>query len=249
MASTDGEDVPTEPVPLVPVDLDSYGDIHRATLQLLITSKTIGEQQLIDFLAHSVPDADQSTIKKVLGPIRSKLHPLDLDIASIIEDTEYPETLYVFINKKSTKSLQVATGFSEKEMKVIVHVLGMIFTQQGRHYSVDKYTVESDVREKFGYKLVEVQQLLRRLLLAGWLEVWNGQYTVAPRGLLELQPYVESNFPEVKPCHGCGQLLTRGLACDQCPVRYHRECYRLFVDTSETVCPGCGQPLANVSQF
>jgi non-structural maintenance of chromosomes element 1 len=101
----------------------------------------------------------------------------------------------------------------------------------------------------------------------------KGRFSLSPRTLLELQPYLKSTYPEeVVDCTIClevrfpslsrprilkgkswdfnttnTQILTRGHACPRsnCPVRMHNACYERYRRSSGK-CPACSEDWGRV---
>ncbi|VEU20137.1 DEKNAAC101071 [Brettanomyces naardenensis] len=185
----------------------------------------------------------------VIDLINRKLNDFDLHIGHVAsdadDDRDDENVTYMFYNRKSTPSLRVSTSFTEKEMKAISRFIDMVFdhprdSNGNLKYSVAKYDAENEIRSKFGYTLTESHNLLRRLMLNDWVEITDTGYTLTPRVLAELKPYLEENYDTAFPCVGCGQIITRGLACknEKCTVRFHHSCHELFVKSMDSKsCP------------
>lgn len=285
----------------------SYGHLQQALVQLLMTVKSIEEQDLLKFLEiavqrlifkapnhteatptsqRTVADSDNddhtedersassSTDRQeerelglkiheiltaddllaLIGMINRKLSALDMGIEKVVDDE--PENsdgresyTFVLVNKKSTKVLQVATSFTEKETKIIVYLLDTMFGDgdevvTDRHtYSIPRYDALNGIRSKFGNSMVEAEGFLKRLVLDNWLEMDDSRYGLTKRAIVELKPYLEANYDSALPCKGCGQIVTRGLACKEpkCPIRYHRGCYKLTLSAiKDKKCPNSG---------
>ncbi|QPG74538.1 hypothetical protein FOA43_001868 [Brettanomyces nanus] len=246
----------------------SYGQLHHAVLQLLITTKSLSQSDLLQFIRGAIYDivreqkdaetpgenadvydsdeeedehlinelkglVNAKSVSTIVDLINRKLHRLDLAIDHVTSDRDHdsdsnmeddPDAeahsfVYVFINKKSTKVLQLSTSYTEKEMKVTSFILDLIFGSRDgisrasvSRYSVPKYDAEHEIRSKFIYTMTEAQLLLRKLMLDDWLEIIDAAYTLTPRALCELKPYLEDNYVSAYSCAVCDHLVTRGLA-------------------------------------
>jgi len=105
-----------------------------------------------------------------------------------------------------------------------------------------------------GLTMKEAESTLAQFVFEGWLELSPaGFYSLSPRAIAELQRYLIDtyNLPDeegvilekVKSCHGCKELVTIGLRCDNsdCPIRFHDGCAeRLWRVNKSRKCPSCG---------
>ncbi|KAF8453624.1 DNA repair protein Nse1 [Terfezia claveryi] len=105
-----------------------------------------------------------------------------------------------------------------------------------------------------GLTMKEAESTLAQFVSEGWLELSPlAFYSLSPRSIAELQRYLIDtyNLPDeegvivekVKSCHGCKELVTIGLRCDNldCPIRFHDGCAeRLWRVNRSKKCPSCG---------
>jgi hypothetical protein len=106
-----------------------------------------------------------------------------------------------------------------------------------------------------GLKHSEVEDVLANLVDGGWLEKSpRNFYSLTPRGLLELRPWLTETFndPDAEPdewqrikyCEACKDLLTVGLRCAEpdCTFRIHDMCQDAFWRTrGAQTCPKCSR--------
>lgn len=216
---------------------------------------------------------DDIEVLNTMGVLNRRLTPLNLCIERMIDEnstddvessTDEAAYIYTLINRKSTKVLQISTSFSEKEMKVISFLLDLTFgdstgdedtSSRREHYSIARYDTLNNIRSGFGYSMVEAEQLMTRLVLDGWFELFDTSYSLTPRSLLELKDYLKERYPSVSTCLACGQILVRGLECKvaDCPVRFHSKCYQFYkvAHQNDVSCPGkdCTGSLEDVVDF
>jgi len=216
---------------------------------------------------------DDAEVLNTMGIINRRLAGLNLCIERYIDDndtsgnttsTDEIAYIYALINKKSTKVLQISTSFSEKEMKVISFLFDLMFDDDSsdgdsptrrEHYSLARYDTLNKIRSNFGYTMTDAQQLMTRLVLDGWLELFDTSYSLTARSLLELKDYLKEKYASVSACWACGQLLVRGLECKvtDCPVRFHSKCYQFYkvAHQNEASCPNkdCTGSLEEVIDF
>jgi len=95
----------------------------------------------------------------------------------------------------------------------------------------------------------QAESVLASFVAKGWLvKSKKGRFSLSPRALLELQPYLKSTYPEeVLDCTICFEILTRGRACprENCRVRMHSACYDTY-RRSNGKCPACGEDWGRV---
>lgn len=82
------------------------------------------------------------------------------------------------------------------------------------------------------------------------IDKWNGEMilsklgrgsklTIGVRGLLELAPFLEINYPDdCSKCHFCKRFCLRGDRCASCPIKIHEHCGKDYRKTTNK-CPGC----------
>lgn len=118
---------------------------------------------------------------------------------------------------------------------------------------------EEDARSSNRLTLDEADSFLRDLECYGWLERHDNEFTLGTRGLVELKKYLIDTYgkcPEgtISVCFGCGDILTRGLACssDTCGVRFHPYCQDLVRKSKhDDSCPNetCGENMGAFYTF
>jgi len=95
----------------------------------------------------------------------------------------------------------------------------------------------------------QAESVLASFVAKGWLlKSKKGRYSLSPRALLELQPYLKSTYhDEIMDCTICFEILTRGHACPRanCNVRMHSACYEAY-RRSNSKCPACGEDWGRV---
>jgi len=92
----------------------------------------------------------------------------------------------------------------------------------------------------------QAEVVLQSLVTQGWLlKSRHGRYSLSPRTILELEPYLKSTFEdEVLICASCDRIVTKGLSCfsPECRVRLHEHCYiarKNAVRSRPFKCPSC----------
>ncbi|KAI3582466.1 Nse1 non-SMC component of SMC5-6 complex-domain-containing protein [Fusarium oxysporum f. sp. albedinis] len=182
--------------------------------------------------------------------------------------------IWALVNTTSDPQTQLATTYSHEEISFIKRVLDAMFEKfntprmevmaitemqaiklarpNRRESQIDVETQTQTTVDK-GLKHSEVEAVLANLVEGGWFEKSNeGFYTLSPRALLELRPWlVESyNDPDlglrdwqrIKFCEACKDPVTIGLRCAEvdCNFRLHEVCEEAFWRTRrDSKCPRC----------
>ncbi|KAM3442248.1 hypothetical protein MY4824_001260 [Beauveria thailandica] len=190
------------------------------------------------------------------------------------------ERVYVFVNTASDAQTQLATTFSHDELAFIKRALEAMFDKYNtprmevialtdmqavklarpnhRESAVDRSEDEPEqsqaVTDK-GLKHSEVEIVLQNLVGGGWFEKSReGFYSLTPRSLLELRPWLlgtfnypdaeEGEWQRIKFCEACKDIVTVGVRCadPDCNVRVHAICEEAFWRTKRNKnCPGCSK--------
>ncbi|CAI6098396.1 hypothetical protein V2G26_000999 [Clonostachys chloroleuca] len=185
------------------------------------------------------------------------------------------DRIYAFVNTRSDPQTQLATTFALDELSFIKRLFDAMFetynsprmeimaiTQMqamkvarppNRNQTSDDTPEATQTSVDKGLKHSEVETTLSNLVLGGWLErSKEGFYSLTPRGLLELRPWLIETYNDdggdwqrIKFCEACKELLTVGLRCNEpgCLLRLHEHCGDNFwrIHGGQT-CPKCSTP-------
>ncbi|KIL93470.1 hypothetical protein FAVG1_03451 [Fusarium avenaceum] len=182
--------------------------------------------------------------------------------------------IWALVNTTSDPQTQLATTYNPEELAFIKRVLDAMFEKfntprmevmaitemqaiklarpSRQESQVDVETQTQTTPEK-GLKHSEVEAVLAGLVEGGWFEKSNeGFYTLSPRALLELRPWLIETYNDpdlgprdwqrIKTCEACKDLVTMGLRCVEveCTFRLHEVCEEAFWRTRrEKKCPRC----------
>lgn len=224
-------------------------------------------------------------LSTILDSINRAFEPLSFEIVES-KDMNDASILFTFVNKKALGAIQLSTKYSQNEIQLVKHAIDTIFSpnnvnqekttdESGTVFNQVKYHVpymqmvksvrngpideDDDAPQYNKLSLDEAELFLRDLECYGWFERYDGNYTLATRGLVELKNYLIDTFgiyPEgtISKCFGCSDILTRGYACPngECGVHFHKQCKELFQRSrNETDCPNanCGANLTSFYRF
>ncbi|KAK0388567.1 hypothetical protein NLU13_4810 [Sarocladium strictum] len=186
--------------------------------------------------------------------------------------------VWALVNTASDPQTQLATTYNAEELAFINRTLEAMFdtynrprmealaitemqaiklARPKRRQSTQTATAEDSTQPSAdrGLKHSEVEMVLASLVDGGWFEKSReGFYSLTPRGLLELRPWLVETFndPDAEPnewqrvkfCEACKELVTMGLRCSEpnCMFRVHSICEEAFWRSRrERKCPKCSR--------
>ncbi|KAL7949931.1 Nse1 non-SMC component of SMC5-6 complex domain-containing protein [Trichoderma barbatum] len=186
------------------------------------------------------------------------------------------ERIFALVNTTSDPQTQLATIYSPEELSFIKRVLDAMFEKLNkprveslcitemqaiklarppRRESQGDGEDQSQAPTDRGLKHSEVENVLESLVEGGWFEISReGFYSLTPRALLELRPWLIDmyNDPDAEPgdwqrikfCEACKEIVTWGLRCSDpdCTLRLHDICQQAFWRSRRgTNCPKCSR--------
>lgn len=187
----------------------------------------------------------------------------DYEIRSTVHQLT-KQRIYTLVNTTSDPQTQLATTYSPEELSFIKRVLDGIFDKYNtprmevlaitemqaikfarpnrRQSQIDgDEEAPTQASTDRGLKHSEVENVLASLIEGGWFEKSkDGFYSVTPRALLELRPWMVEmyNDPDagagewqrIKFCEACKDIVTMGLRCSEpnCTLRLHDMCQEAF---------------------
>ncbi|ATY63827.1 DNA repair [Cordyceps militaris] len=192
------------------------------------------------------------------------------------------ERVYAFVNTSSDPQTQLATTFSHDELAFVKRALEAMFDKYNkprmevialtgmqavklarpnrRESAVPRNEDEGTQTQTAdkGLKHSEVEIALENLVGGGWFEKSReGFYSLTPRALLELRPWLlgtfndpdagEGEWQRIKFCEACKDIVTVGVRCIEpdCNVRIHDICEEAFWRTRRSKnCPRCSREWA-----
>lgn len=220
---------------------------------------------------------DQVTEEDFLAYIEASSNAaslFDYEIRSTVHQLT-KQRVYALVNTASDPQTQLATIFSPEELAFIKRALdGMFdkfnrprmevlaitemqaikFARPDRRQSMGDPAEASQTSDR-GLKHSEVETVLASLVNGGWFEKSkSGFYSVTPRALLELRPWLMNmyNDPDagadewqrIKFCEACKDIVTTGLRCSEpsCTLRLHDICQEAFWRARRSKeCPHCSR--------
>ncbi|KAJ3763459.1 Nse1 non-SMC component of SMC5-6 complex-domain-containing protein [Lentinula raphanica] len=179
-----------------------------------------------------------------VADVNVSLNDLDFEFKSI-QDELNGKKLFALVNRKDDELAQLATDYSAVEIAFFKAVVEQIMLARNESYSVSSLAALREVsagKEKINLTKSQAEVLLGSFVASGWLlRSKRGRYSLGPRSLLELSPYLKSTYAEeIIECTICHETMTKGIACkrDNCKTRMHYFCFETYRRRHST-CPAC----------
>lgn len=235
--------------------------VDFSTLSTVLTTINTRLEPL-DFEIVESKDMDDSSInifsfvnKKPTGAIRlsTKYSQNDIQLVKYVIERIFGSE---YVNKDSVTD---ENGELQPQITYSVPYMQMVkFLRDGPEIAADEDSEESTpIITRLS--LEESDLFLKDLECYGWLERTHDHYTLGARGLVELKKYLIDTYGKVpngtiSMCYGCGDVLTRGLACSNgsCNIRFHRYCCKLVRksrDNDSCPNPECNESIKNFYSF
>ncbi|KAH0827088.1 Nse1 non-SMC component of SMC5-6 complex-domain-containing protein [Lanmaoa asiatica] len=188
-------------------------------------------------------DDSRQAWDKFVSDINTALNPLDLEFRHLA-DEETGVEMYAVVNTKDDEIAQIATEYTPLEIAYFKAVVEQIMLASREAYSVSSLAALREVGSlKSNMTKSQAEVVLGSLVAKGWLlKSRRARYSLSTRALLELLPYLKSNYPEeCLECTICMEIVTRGAGCNtpNCKTKIHHHCFRKL-RARRAQCPTCG---------
>lgn len=236
----------------------SSSDIQRLFLQSVISRRVLSADLAKALWKQSVEavkaaddtrqiDANTNSAdgwSDFLASLNKSLDPLDLELSRMRNETTGKE-MYALVNRRDDEIARIASDYSPLEISYFRALVEQIMLAPNGSYSISSLAALREVNALTSpMTKTQAESVLASLVAKGWLlKSKKGRFSLSPRSLLELQPYLKSTYPEeVLDCTICLEILTRGHACPKanCSVRMHDACYDAY-RRSNGKCPACSE--------
>ncbi|KAG8217812.1 Nse1 non-SMC component of SMC5-6 complex-domain-containing protein [Butyriboletus roseoflavus] len=188
-------------------------------------------------------DDSRQAWDKFVSNINTALNPLDLEFRHLADEQTGKE-MYAVVNTKDDEIAQMATDYTPLEIAYFKAVVEQIMLASHEAYSVSSLAALREVCSlKSNMTKSQAEAVLGSLVAKGWLQrSKRARYSLSTRALLELLPYLKSNYPEeCLECTICMEIVTRGAGCNtaNCKTRIHYHCFKKL-RARRAQCPTCG---------
>ncbi|KAJ4165062.1 hypothetical protein LMH87_006709 [Akanthomyces muscarius] len=247
----------------------------RSVIAAILNAENDGDQVRPEQVTEEMFD-------KLMGTAREAASLFDYEIRRTQHQVT-KERVYAFVNTASDSQTQLATTFTHDELAFVKRALEAMFDKYNtprmevialtdmqavklarpnrRESAVNRSEDEptqSQATVDRGLKHSEVETVLENLVGGGWFEKSReGFYSLTPRALLELRPWLlgtfnypdaeEGEWQRIKFCEACKDIVTVGVRCAEpdCIVRVHDICEEAFWRTRrDKKCPRCSREWA-----
>ncbi|KAI0302103.1 hypothetical protein BC826DRAFT_498311 [Russula brevipes] len=113
---------------------------------------------------------------------------------------------YALVNRRDDEIAQIASDYSPLEISYFRALVEQIMLAPNSSYSISSLAALREVNALTSpMSKTQAESVLASLVAKGWLlKSKKGRYSLSPRALLELQPYLKSTYPdEVLDCTIC----------------------------------------------
>jgi len=231
-------------------------DVHRLFLQSAISRRVLSAElaKVIWKQCVEAVKAADNTLQinasiandwgAFLTSLNKSLDPLDLELSRIRNEVTGKE-MYALVNRRDDEIARIASDYTPLEISYFRALVEQIMLAQNSSYSISSLAALREVNALTSpMSKTQAETVLASFVTKGWLlKSKKGRFSLSPRALLELQPYLKSTYPdEILDCTICYEILTRGHACPRanCRVRMHDACYETY-RRSNSKCPACGE--------
>ncbi|KAJ3513654.1 hypothetical protein NLJ89_g2832 [Agrocybe chaxingu] len=148
--------------------------------------------------------------------INATIDKLDLEFRSIHDELSGRE-MYALVNRKGDEIAQMATDYTPVEIAFFKAVVEQIMLAPHESYSVSSLAALRELTvAKLSMSKSQAEVVLASFVSKGWLlKSVRGRYSLSTRSLLELFPYLKSNYPEEILEHQACPTCTTGWAAEK----------------------------------
>ncbi|KAF8343941.1 Nse1 non-SMC component of SMC5-6 complex-domain-containing protein, partial [Cantharellus anzutake] len=161
---------------------------------------------------------------------------------------------WAITNDKGDEIAQMATQYSPNEVAYFRQLASctaveQIMTAPNETFCVSSLAALREVSSlttRGNMTKAQAEIVLQSFVVRGWLlKSRHGRYSLSPRTILELEPYLKSTYEdEVLLCASCDRIVTKGLSCfvPECRVRLHEHCFNARKKAAKSrplKCPSC----------
>ncbi|KAF9453211.1 hypothetical protein P691DRAFT_695193, partial [Macrolepiota fuliginosa MF-IS2] len=169
-----------------------------------------------------------------LNTINHSLDKLELALRPK-RDQRTGQAVYSIVNLKGDAIAQMATDYTPAEITYFKAIVEQIMLAPRHKYSVSSFVALREVsmiKPKSNITKSQAEAVLTTFVARGWLvKSKDGRYSLSGRSLLELQPYLQTNYADqIITCSLCEEILTTGIACshEDCKCRMHPHCFKRY---------------------
>lgn len=230
-----------------------YCDAHRYFLQSIMQRGVVNDQECKVLLEKSCEmageDAEEHKIHSFMTLINKQIQPFHLEVRKGIDEDDGSDVYaLISITDHDINHLAVGGYFSKAEIEIFHRIVDhVIASDEGTVSSTDVLNLTEDLPQK-NISKSDVEVLLIKLMNQQWIGEKDGIIFLSPRTILELEPYLKSQFPDVIDyCSICKNMVLRGHRCSSCNCRIHNYCASTYfrgISERDRKCPSCYNPMS-----
>ncbi|KXN85456.1 hypothetical protein AN958_11260 [Leucoagaricus sp. SymC.cos] len=176
----------------------------------------------------------QKAWEDFLKVLNTSLDKLELGFKSL-SDQRTGQVVFAIVNLKGDAAAQMATEYTPVEIAYFKALVEQIMIAPRHKYSITSLVAMREVsmiKPKTNITKSQAEIVLSTFVARGWLvKSKSGRYSLSPRSLMELRPYLQTNYAEhVLTCSMCEEILTTGIACahEGCKCKMHPYCFKRY---------------------
>ncbi|ORX35299.1 Nse1 non-SMC component of SMC5-6 complex-domain-containing protein [Kockovaella imperatae] len=242
-------------------------DLHRAYLQSMLSRRVLREEVGLELYKRAITavrasDEDfepthqptKDGFMSFLGDLNNTLEKYGMLLKRERDQTAKGRGWVVLVNTEANEVAMAGSDLTPNELAYLRDLLAEIVESYPANSigSTRALKLAGEQQTKMAKTVAEA--LLESMVSRGWLaKSKRGRYSLGVRGLLELDPYLTSNFADLlRKCARCSKLLTIGWKCDneeyssQGDNHWHLACFEAVKRISRGSCPACRNSLEDV---
>lgn len=220
-------------------------------LQTFMSKQFLTDKETIDIYNKACTafgdDSPAENFANFLDVINKSVGPFDMEIRRGISEDD-GVVHFGLVNTAEDEHSKMATDYSPNDIAFFKKVMDLIVTSpDGTVSSMDTLNIAPDLEKKMG--ITHAEKLVEKLVKDNWMSESSGSYSLGPRAMLELHPYLKRVYEDdIVDCMICHTIAIKGQCCSQCEGKIHKRCAaRYFQRRAQKTCPNqqCGAVWTN----
>eukprot|EP00056_Hartaetosiga_gracilis_P012799 m.205673 g.205673 ORF g.205673 m.205673 type:complete len:289 (+) comp13750_c0_seq4:30-896(+) len=174
---------------------------------------------------------DVCEVSEIVRRCNAQLERLAMKLGSC-RDELTGEKLWALVNTREDPSaIHFGSAMSINALKLFKCLLENILSMEGKLTHHDAWNKGRELRLPHT-NLKEIEELCNELVREGWIDSIRGDYTLGPRGSLELQTHLQTHFKDdLVKCMHCRNFVIYRLNCPSCGESAHHWCQSKYVNS------------------
>ncbi|XP_038057744.1 non-structural maintenance of chromosomes element 1 homolog [Patiria miniata] len=219
-------------------------DAHRLALQSFLSRGVMSTSEVKE-LHKKACQTFNVNFENTMECLRNFLEKINENISSVgmeirsKKDEETGKLMFALVMTNESQLGRLSSDYQKNDLELFKKILDLIVeAESGCVSSTDVLNLASHLKEKMSKQ--DAQNILSRLIKENWLTESQGEISLAPRAIMELEHYLTDVYEEdIRHCHLCKEIAIKGQWCP-CGLKLHIFCAaRLFRGKDDCRCPGC----------